>query len=651
MALTQQQIQEARQELGITNATGDAHTKRMERLRSIVQEGQKTQELSTQVGTKPLSDISSTIDEPKEERSLLGKSADVINTGVEAFTGAVKKTGVPSLIGGAIGASSAVIGGGIGAVLETGKQTIQGLVPGGKGFEAEEIPKTAMNIGKKTGSFGFNIGKEGAAGAPLAGFGKGVQVVMGAGQTYSGIENLVEGMKTGNEEQMFQGGTDLALGLLGARGVFKQKGIILDPEVKAGAKNIYNNIYKKRVSEPKFSNVNQLIKAIDDVETKTPSQVIEVIKPKKSKVETSLEASNKAFKKAKTEAPALTIKEKWAGVRPDIKKGIEGKHKLLEEYFNVVKTRNLDPRAITGRGHGGEYVMKAQKGVSKALTDVGGPIGEFRQKFSQTQAPFKTTYKGKKVQYYGVDYVAKNFDVELNKLNLAFDNRGIVIQPKNKIPLVSKAEVKVINELNAINRTVRNNPTIENIIDARIAYDNKINFSKQAKEVSNSIDSLSRQMRKSFAKINESMVGKQQAQIYRDFSLLKEAEADLMKFTKGRAGAEYLIKLLLSGRNREALELVQAIKKYTGIDLMDHAIMSHLATELLGNVDQQNLFRKEVASAALDAKKAMSGDTIGSAMLLFKKGVDYAIDVEKVFLEAAGKKPKSVFGKKKSISQ
>ena len=114
-----------------------------------------------------------------------------------------------------------------------------------------------------------------------------------------------------------------------------------------------------------------------------------------------------------------------------------------------------------------------------------------------------------------------------------------------------------------------------------------------------------------------------------------DAFNDITSYTDRKAGGEYLLRLVLSGRGGEARQIVQTIKEYTGIDLMDHATMMQIANELVGNSAQKNLFRQEVTKAGLDVASLLRGDVTGAAATLYTKIMDRIIDPEKTFLKAA----------------
>ena len=108
-----------------------------------------------------------------------------------------------------------------------------------------------------------------------------------------------------------------------------------------------------------------------------------------------------------------------------------------------------------------------------------------------------------------------------------------------------------------------------------------------------------------------------------------------MKSYKDRkSGAEFLLRQALSNRGRMPKEVMDVVKKYTGIDLMDHAVMSSLATDLIGGADQKGLFRQEITKAGLDAYAAITGSPTGILNTIENIAKKTLIDQEKVFIEA-----------------
>ena len=246
----------------------------------------------------------------------------------------------------------------------------------------------------------------------------------------------------------------------------------------------------------------------------------------------------------------------------------------------------------------------------------------------------------KKIGTYeaNIDSVAKiekSFADQLNKLNLRIKNQQIQQIPGTITRIGTKGDIKVLNELYSDLLTLKQNPNLEKLIDLRNVFDRKINFEKSAREVSNSIDPVSRNIRKDIANVAAEIVGKSEAKNLSLYSDFMDALNNLKSFTERKAGGEFLLKQVLSERGRTAGQVMKTIKDFTGIDLMDDAVMSSIATDLIGNSRQKGLFRQEITKAGLDAEALLTGKTSGAINLMFnflKKGL---INEEKAFLKAA----------------
>ena len=359
-------------------------------------------------------------------------------------------------------------------------------------------------------------------------------------------------------------------------------------------------------------------------------QAEETLKPAEIKnVEDVIKQAEETLKPAEIKAKAEqisaqpSIKEKWAGISPDIKNRISGKQEKLKEYFDVSHARNNFDTLPTPLEHGAKSVNDALSKMETKLNETGSVIGEFRKKIGTYEA--------------NIDNVAKvenTFTNQLNKLNLEIKN-GQVKQTAGTVSRVSgKGDIGVLNDLYQELLTVKQNPNLEKLMDLRNLFDKKISFEKTAREVSSSIDPVSRNVRKSIADVGANIVGKSQAGKLKQYSEFIDAFENLKSYTDRKAGAEFLLKTVLSERGGVPREVIQTIKQHTGIDLMDDAVMAQIATDLIGNSRQKGLFRQEITKAGLDAASILQGKTSGAIDLMFKLG-GKILNKEKQFLKAA----------------
>jgi hypothetical protein len=351
------------------------------------------------------------------------------------------------------------------------------------------------------------------------------------------------------------------------------------------------------------------IKSVDDV----ISQADESLKP------------SQILAKTEQTTAIPSLKEKWAGISPDIKNRISGKQEKLKEYFDVAHARNNLDTLPTPLEYGVKNdVIPAVEKMQSLLNDTGSNIGKFRTKVS--------TYKATPDDMASIDNA---FNKQLDSLNLELKN-GNVRQKAGTVKRVnSDAEINILNDIYQDMKVVKQSPDVQRLIDLRNIFDSKINFAKSARDVSSSLDPLSRTMRGEIARINAKLVGTSEARNLAKYSDFMDAFNELRSFTDRKAGAEFLLKQALSERGRTAMQIMKTIKDHTGIDLMDTATMSSIATDLIGNSRQKGLFRQEITKAGLDAASLLSGNTAGGIMLMYDALKKNILNSEKAFLEAA----------------
>ena len=325
---------------------------------------------------------------------------------------------------------------------------------------------------------------------------------------------------------------------------------------------------------------------------------------------------------AEATAPKLNVSEKFIGLTKDVKRRISGKTSKMQEYIDIAKTRNVNDLAPTPYEYGSRQVSKAVAEMETVLNTTGSKIGQTRTKLG--------TYKANTTQLAKIENVLKQ---QADKLNLKID-KGIVSQKAGTVAKVGTGDIKALQEIYDNLLTVKSSPTLKNLIDFRGSVDSRINFGKMAREVSGEIDPLARQVRKQIADVGAELVGKTEAQNLAKYSEFMDAYNDLLSYTNRQAGGEYLLRLILSGRGGEARTLVNTIKEFTKIDLMDDATMMKLVTDYLGNEGQKNLFRQEITKAGLDANRLLRGDVTGIVGSAVEKAGDVLFDPEKVLLEA-----------------
>lgn len=321
---------------------------------------------------------------------------------------------------------------------------------------------------------------------------------------------------------------------------------------------------------------------------------------------------------------ALTFKEKYINLDPADKSRLQqmGPAKF-QEYLDAVHRANINDMADTPYAVGAKNVANAEQELLKQLSNTGSQIGQTRQKLA--------SYR---INQPGVEAIEKTFNDQLKKLNLVNIN-GTITRQRGAISSAADGDIRALESLLSDLNTFKSNPTLTNAIDLRKNFDSKIKFGKSARDVSNEVDPLSRSMRSQIAEIAAQTVGKEQASLVTQYSNYMDALGELQSYTQRRAGGEYLLRLLDSGRGREANELIQTIKQYTGIDLMNDAAAMRIVTDRFGSRRTKNQFGQELSKAGMDAAAIMSGEPVTILPRLAKRLVDYGIDEEDVLKAAA----------------
>lgn len=330
--------------------------------------------------------------------------------------------------------------------------------------------------------------------------------------------------------------------------------------------------------------------------------------------------------RAKEEAAraAMSFGERYIGLEPDVKARLQemGPQKL-QEYLDAVHLRNVDDTAPTPYEIGSRNVENAETKLNTVLNDTGSGIGQTRAKLA--------TYK---YPQPAIDTIESTFKRELTRLKLNVVN-GEVVQPKGTISSASAGDVAALNNLYKDLLTFKQSPTLANGIDLRKNLDAKVKFGKSARDVSNEVDPLSRSVRRVIAEESAKVVGNDAAAELAKYSDFMDAYGDLKSFTERAAGGEYLLRLVLSGRGGDARKLIQTVKEYTGIDLMNDATAMKVVTDVIGNDSTKNLFRQEVSKAGYDVATVVSGSPLGIAEVAYRRLVEYKIDAEEVLKKAA----------------
>lgn len=495
------------------------------------------------------------------------------------------------------------------------------LMSAGRGA-VSDIRQRATNIRE-----GFSAGQRGEqtateTGAQLAG-----NILGGAGDlAFRGAQAAVTPFMKESEERAVEGAVTDALApvsnFIGEQSPRTQRNIIGGLGLLEGATAGVGVTVAKPATRGITARIGKFL-GREETPTPTPRQTPEQIF---AKTETRLQQiandpNLSAQEKAAAAESALTIRERLSGVTPSEKKRIqEMPPGTLEKYLDQAHLRNINDQEITPYAMGSQQANDALENLNQQLRETGSQIGQTREKLATVKMPQISVQK--------VDSAFRN---ELNRLNLTVRDGQIITQPGKIAKTSSPSDINTLQDLFADLQTYKQSPTLANAIDLRMKFDGKIKFGKSAREVSNDVDPVSRSVRKALADEAAKVVGRSNAEELARYSDFMEAYADLKSYTDRAAGGEYLLRLVLSGRGGEAQKLVDTVREYTGIDLMNDATAMKIATDVVGNADQKNLFRQEVTSAGMDAARLFSGDVTGAGATMLRKLAERGLDQETVY--------------------
>jgi hypothetical protein len=339
---------------------------------------------------------------------------------------------------------------------------------------------------------------------------------------------------------------------------------------------------------------------------------------------------------AEREAPSLTLRERAIGLRPDQVKRLRGNEPLITDYINVAKSRNngdfyyADGKKVpipSPLGYGAQRAQNAADILQAKLDDTGSLIGGTRERLATTR-----------VDTEGMEAMETAFTQELNKLNLTVRDGKVVTQAGRNPKTKADGDIRALQQAYEQMQTVKQAPNLQNYYELQSILDGNINYAKTKGEGSNSLDGVSRGTRKAINENTRRLLGSEYATRLDDYKKFMDAYSDLKAYTDRKAGGEYILRLLDSGRSREADELIRTIDDRTGIDLKDDAMMANLVTDMFGNPSQKTQFTQELQKIGV-VVSAAQGDMTGWLGLGAQGAYKLLADEEKILIQAAKQQP------------
>lgn len=291
----------------------------------------------------------------------------------------------------------------------------------------------------------------------------------------------------------------------------------------------------------------------------------------------------------------------------------------FDRYKNAALAREANDLELSALWRWAEDVWVVIKDLEKWLRETWGAIWDFRKKIWDI-----------KVDTLKFDNVLKNLDNALKKDWLVVWRLNKLVPAKWRSPKFSSAEISHLEWMRQDILRLKQDPNIVRNIDIRTKFDRQANFKKSSQEVSNLIDPFVKSARNDLKKINEWAIWKTEAAKLKEYSDIIWVIEDFKQMTSWWKNTEFLLRRLLSNRDRLPKEVVKSIEEITWQDILSIAKASQVATELYAWPEQLWLFRQEIWNAWIDVMSILN-PKMAAAWFVWKKALDLFFDKPWIF--------------------
>lgn len=530
-----------------------------------------------------------------KQKGLLGGTAENINAAYEGYKELPGIKFARKVGGEVVGTAGKVVGGVVGGLGQLGYNAVTGKPL------TEGVVKEAQKSAEDTGKFGYNIGSEGTAAAPLGIAGKIPNALMAGSQIYEGATGLEEA-KT--PEDYVNAGLQLGVGLVGAKGAKTGKGKFFNPEV----------------TEPLNAKISQTKNYVVE---KVPQSKY-MVKPVESIVKPGIEKTKALVGKAGEKVgEAITPIEK--NVQTELTKSSIPKAKRIENYdryINQAEKAKVDNSQATPLELAGNRGEEALKKLKDQLTTAGKAKEAALQEHGTKTVSTKDTKKlfesllekrlGTKInaEYDPLLALAeKQIDGEVSTKGRFFNNakgRKSIIENSPSDTKLVKIVNKTINELGE-------NPTLQEVNDAIDGIQGELYKGKTvgAEPINGRTEAVVKEVIKNLNDKAKDVGGDAYKQANAEYSTKREIYDTLNKALgiEGNRGAA-LMKQLFSPSGTMPRKLFTAIKEATGIDLVNEATLAKFAMESVGDARQASLLNEVLRGNVPLSKSGVVGKVL-----------------------------------------
>lgn len=529
----------------------------------------RNQQLDESGNVSPISrDFISSIKERYKQKGILGGTAENINAAYEGYKELPVVKQVTNAFGEGMRGVGKVVGGATGGIAQAGYNVLTGRPL------TEGVVEQAKKSAEETGNFGFTIGKEGSAAAPLGVAGRIPNALMAGAQIYEGGESLANAE---TPEDYVNAGVQLGTGIIGAKGAKTGKGKIFNPEVTKPIKSaIVEKIpQSKYVVKPVESIVKPSIEKTKNLVNKTGEKVGDAISPIEKNVQTEL---------TKSSIPKAQRIENY------------------DRYINQAEKAKIDnsqstPLELAG-SRGEEALGKLKEQLNAAGQKKEVVLQKHGEKVVITQPSF---------QKFG-EMLEKRLGTTIDKNNNFIDAKG-----RKSLVTNSISDKKLVTKVFDTLRDLGTKPTLQEVNDAIDSIQGELYKGKTVgvEPISGKTEAVVKEVVSDLNNRAKDVGGDAYKQANAEYSTKREIYDTLNKALgiEGNKGAA-LMKQLFSPNGTMPRKLFSAIQELTGIDLVNEATLAKFAMESVGDARQANLLNEVLRGNVPLSKSGIIGKAL-----------------------------------------
>lgn len=503
-----------------------------------------------------------------KNKGRLGGTAENINAAYEGYKELPVVKQVTNAFGEGMRGVGKVVGGATGGIAQAGYNVLTGRPL------TEGVVEQAKKSAEETGNFGFTIGKEGSAAAPLGAAGRIPNALMAGAQIYEGGESLANAE---TPEDYVNAGVQLGTGIIGAKGAKTGKGKIFNPEVTKPIKSaIVEKIpQSKYVVKPVESIVKPSIEKTKNLVNKTGEKVGDAISPIEGNVKTEL---------TKTSIPK------------------EQRMEAYNRYIDQAEQAKIDnskatPLELAG-SRGEDALGKLKEQLNAAGQKKEAVLQEHGEKVVIIQPSF---------QKFG-EMLEKRLGTTIDKNNNFIDAKG-----RKSLVTNSVSDKKLVTKVFDTLRDLGTKPTLQEVNDAIDSIQGELYKGKTVgvEPISGKTEAVVKEVVSDLNNRAKDVGGDAYKQANAEYSTKREIYDTLNKAlgVEGNRGAA-LMKQLFSPSGTMPRKLFTAIKEATGIDLVNEATLAKFAMESVGDMRQASLLNEVLRGNVPLSKSGVVGKAI-----------------------------------------